>query len=136
MLMRISDHSPHRVLLLATYRSTPDAAGEAELELAADAAARLATSLDMPLVVLHIPGSGVAELPVLAGHAGALQPAPAGGAAWLASNSEQGDVVVVGAGLASSVPARSARAVVEQRGVTILAMSPAGVDGGDGLLTW
>lgn len=132
LVMRLADAVPARVVLMATYRRTPDAAARAELELAADAVSRLGGALALPIVVLSVPGSGIDEVIADAQH---LQ-AEGGGAAWLGEHAAEGDVVVVGSGLAASVASRAARDVVALRGVTILAATPAGGEGSAGILRW
>lgn len=142
LLTRFADADPARVVLLATYRRTPSAGDLAELSLADATAARIAEAVKLPVVVLHVPASGIAKqfddgiIALMCMATAALEAAPHGGAAWLAEHAASGDVVVVGAGLASSVPASQARAVVDQRHVTLLAASTAGSIDTSGVLTW
>ena len=142
LLTRFADADPTRVILLATYRRTLSAGERAELALADATAARIAEAGKLPVVALHMPSSGIATqldadtLALTCLSSGTLEVAPDGGAVWLAEHAAAGDVVVVGAGLAGSVPAAQARAVVDQRHVTLLAASPAGSAGTSGVLTW
>lgn len=142
LIVRLADAAPARVVLLATYRHALRSADRAELALADDTATRLSASMNIPVVVLHVPASGIAsgiasgDVSLRSAAAATVEEAPAGGAAWLAEHAQPGDVVVVGARLADSVPAAAARTVVERQHVTIIAASPAQSSAGSGMLTW